>query len=79
MLSLAHELRERGAELLIVSDDTAAHSLATTLLPMAGMVDEWLSPIPAIVPGQLLALHLTLAKGFDPDHPRGLKKVTRTL
>ena len=79
MLSLAHELRERGAELLIVSDDPAAHALATTRLPLAGSFDEWLSPIPAIVPGQLLALHLTLAKGFDPDHPRGLTKVTRTL
>jgi len=31
------------------------------------------------VPGQLLALHLTLAKGFEPDQPRGLHKVTRTL
>jgi glucosamine 6-phosphate synthetase-like amidotransferase/phosphosugar isomerase protein len=30
------------------------------------------------VPGQLLALHVTLAKGYDPDHPRGLKKVTET-
>jgi glucosamine--fructose-6-phosphate aminotransferase (isomerizing) len=79
MLSLAHDLHDRGAELLIISDNTAAHPLATTLLPMTTTAEEWLSPIPAIVPGQLLALHLTLAKGFDPDHPRGLKKVTRTL
>ena len=40
---------------------------------------EWLSPLAAIVPGQLLALHLALAKGFDPDQPRGLHKVTRTV
>jgi glucosamine--fructose-6-phosphate aminotransferase (isomerizing) len=79
MLGLAQDLHERGAELLIATDDPAAHPLATTLLPLAGAVDEWLSPITAIAPGQLLALYLTLAKGFDPDHPRGLRKVTRTL
>ena len=27
---------------------------------------------------QLLALHLSLARGLDPDRPRGLTKVTRT-
>jgi glucosamine--fructose-6-phosphate aminotransferase (isomerizing) len=41
-------------------------------------VEEWLSPIPAIVIGQLFAYHLTLAKGIDPEAPRGLRKVTRT-
>jgi glucosamine 6-phosphate synthetase-like amidotransferase/phosphosugar isomerase protein len=30
------------------------------------------------VPGQLLALHLTLLKGLDPDQPEGLTKVTIT-
>ena len=42
-------------------------------------VDEWLSPIPAVVLGQLFAYHLTLAKGLDPEQPRGLHKVTRTI
>ena len=79
MLDLAQDLRARGAELLIATDEPAAHSLATTLLPMAGGLPEWLSPITAIVPGQALALHLALVKGFDPDRPRGLQKVTRTL
>jgi len=31
-----------------------------------------------VLPGQMLALGLTLAKGYDPDHPRGLRKVTLT-
>jgi len=79
MLDLAQDLRARGAELLIATDAPAAHPLATTLLPIAGALPEWLSPITAIVPGQLLALHVALAKGFDPDRPRGLQKVTRTL
>ena len=79
LLDLAHELRGRGAELLIASDDPAAQALATTILPLPATVPEWLSPITAILPGQLLALHLTLARGLDPDRPRGLQKVTRTL
>lgn len=79
MLSLANELRSRGAELLIASDDSSTQPLATSVLPLTATVPEWLSPITAIVPGQLLALHLALAKGFDPDTPRGLRKVTLTL
>src|SRR5215212_2889289 len=79
MLELAQDLQGRGAELLIASDDARAQQLATTLLPLAGGLPEWLRPLPAIVPGQLLALYLTQAKGFDADRPRGLHKVTRTL
>jgi glucosamine--fructose-6-phosphate aminotransferase (isomerizing) len=41
-------------------------------------IPEWLSPIVAIIPGQLMALQLTLAKGLDPDQPVGLKKITET-
>lgn len=78
MLELADELRRRHAELLIISD--AAEALERAHTPLAlPQVPEWLSPLPAIVPGQLLALHLTLAKGLDPDVPRGLQKVTRTF
>ncbi len=79
MLDLAGELERREAELLVISDDERALARARTRLPMGGEVPEWLSPITAIVPGQLLALRLALAKGLDPDAPRGLRKVTKTL
>lgn len=39
---------------------------------------EWLSPIPAIVPGQWLAFHAARVRGHNPDRPRGITKVTRT-
>ncbi len=78
MLALAHELRELRAELVVVSGAEQVRALAQTFLPLPTGVPEWLSPLPAIVPGQLLALHLALAKGFQPDTPRGLNKVTRT-
>lgn len=41
-------------------------------------IEEWLSPIPAIVLAQLFTYWLTVVQGNDPDNPRGLSKVTRT-
>ncbi len=79
MLDLSVELRQRSAELLVISESAQALALAKTMLPVAASLPEWLSPITAIVPGQLLALHLALTKGLDPDVPRGLHKVTRTF
>ena len=72
------ELKSRGAELIIVSDRQDLLAEAVTPLPLPEGVPEWLSPIVAIVPGQLFALHLTLTKGNDPDQPQGLRKVTLT-
>ena len=72
------ELKSRGAELLVISDREALLAEAVTPLPLPAGVAEWLSPLVAVVPGQLFALHLTLAKGNDPDQPAGLKKVTIT-
>lgn len=77
--ALARNLqKEREAELIVISDRDEALSLAKTPLRLPVSVAEWLSPMLCIIPGQLFAYHLTLAKGFDPDHPRGLRKVTVT-
>jgi len=78
MLEMVTALRDRGAELLIISDQEEILSLATTPLPMPS-VPEFLSPLVAIVVLQLFAYHLARVKGRDPDHPRGLKKVTHTF
>lgn len=78
MIALAQDLRSAGVELLIASDQPAALQLATTALPIAPAGPEWLSPLYAILPGQLLALHLALARGLAPDQPRGLQKITLT-
>jgi glucosamine--fructose-6-phosphate aminotransferase (isomerizing) len=74
--SLLADLRTKEAMVVAVTDRDDCPADHRLLLP-AG-VPEWLSPIPAIVAGQVLAYHLTVAKGFDPDVPRGLSKVTRT-
>jgi len=78
MLSLAKELAEKGAELIAISDRKEALDIAVTPLRLPVAVPEWLSPIVTVIPGQLLAHDLTVARGYDPDHPRGLLKVTLT-
>jgi len=78
MLALAGELAAREAELIVISEQGEALDLARTPLRLPVALPEWLSPLTCVVPGQLLAMHVTLAKGYDPDHPRGLKKVTET-
>ena len=44
--------------------------MTPSVLQLDGDLDEWLSPIPAVVLGQLFAYHLTIAKGLDPEQPR---------
>jgi len=78
MLALARELAARQAELIVISEQDEPLRMARTPLRLPVALPEWLSPFTCVVPGQLLALHVTLAKGYDPDHPRGLKKVTET-
>ncbi len=78
MVDFLRRLREREAELVVISAREEALSLAQTPLPLPGGIPEWLSPMVAVVPGQLFALGLTQARGLDPDQPRGLQKVTRT-
>ncbi len=76
--SLTRLRDDLDAELAIVSDDDQALALARWPFPMPAGTPEWLGPIVSIVVGQLHALHLTRARGLDPEAPRNLRKVTRT-
>ncbi len=71
-------VREQQAELVVISDDEAALSLARIPLALPAGVPEWLSPLVSIVPGQLLAANLAHTRDLDPDRPRALHKVTET-
>lgn len=73
---LLEVMLSKGAHTLTISD--RGEALAGQILHTPP-VEEWLSPIVSIIPGQMLALHLALAKGYDPDRPRNLQKVTSTL
>lgn len=77
LLDFLNLLRERQAEALVISNVPSALALARYAMPIPE-VPEWLSPICAVVPGQLFAMHLAEAKGYALDTPRGLTKVTVT-
>jgi glucosamine--fructose-6-phosphate aminotransferase (isomerizing) len=72
------KLKERGAEIIVVSDDRATLEKGTTPLSLPEGIPEWLSPLMAILPGQLFAMHLAFTRGYDIDHPRGLRKIIET-
>lgn len=76
--SFADQLKEKKADLLIISDKKEMLKKADTPLILPVSVPEWLSPITSVIPGQFLAFCLVLAKGYNPDKPRSLKKVTIT-
>jgi glucosamine--fructose-6-phosphate aminotransferase (isomerizing) len=76
--SLIRTLKERQAEVIAISDDVDILESARIPLSLPVTVSEWLSPITAIIPGQIFAMHLASARDYDPDRPRGLTKVTET-
>jgi glucosamine--fructose-6-phosphate aminotransferase (isomerizing) len=79
MTSLLRRLRSQyKAELVVISNSRAALSLAQTPISLPAGLPEWLSPIVSIVPAQLFSYHLARTRGYDPDHPRTLHKVTST-
>lgn len=76
---LISRLRELRADTLAITGDLDVAAMCSRSIIMPREIDEFLAPIPYIVPAQLFAALLAEAKGLDPDKPRSLSKVTRTL
>ncbi len=69
---------ELDPDLVVVSEVPEALAVASRPVAIPAPPAEWLAPILTIVAGQLHAMHLTVARGLDPDAPRSIRKVTRT-
>lgn len=79
MLDMLTRLRkEKDAELVIISNNSDVLALAQSPIPLPPNIPEWLTPLVGILPAQLFACHLTGVKGYDPEKPRNLTKVTET-
>ena len=79
MFRMLKRLREDfSAELVVISNDKRALALAQMPLTIPADIPEWLSPLVSILPAQLFAYHLTVAKGHNTEHPRSIRKVTET-
>jgi glucosamine--fructose-6-phosphate aminotransferase (isomerizing) len=79
LAELIRRLRdEYDVDALVVSDDPTIRAAGNASLELPSGLPEWLMPIVSIVPGQLFALYLTVARGLDPERPRWISKVTET-
>ncbi|HKM59729.1 MAG TPA: glutamine--fructose-6-phosphate transaminase (isomerizing) [Candidatus Bathyarchaeia archaeon] len=70
------EMKARGAHIIAVAEegDEAVKSLADDYIEVPNGIPGVLSPIPFILPLQLLAYYVALEKGYNPDMPRNLAK-----
>lgn len=78
-LELLARLKELHADSFSITNDEEIAAASSRSLMLPKDIDESLSPIPFVIPAQLFAAHLAAAKGLNPDAPRSLSKVTRTL
>jgi len=78
MIDLLQQLQDKHADCIVITDTpTLAENFERHVLLPSG-IPEWLTPICAVIPGQLFGYHLAHVKGYDIDQPRGLNKVTIT-
>ncbi len=75
-LSNVEEVRARGAHVISVGseDDEILKSESKDMIGLNSSIDEFISPIPYIVPLQLLSYYMSIEKGIDPDKPKNLAK-----
>jgi glucosamine--fructose-6-phosphate aminotransferase (isomerizing) len=78
MEDMIASIKKKDADLAVMTNAKELEKFSEPAIRLPEEMPEWLSPIVGTVPGQLLALHLSLARGINPDKPRGLKKVTLT-
>jgi len=78
MGSFIRTLKGRQAEVLVISDAAEILDLAHIRLQLPVPVPEYLSPLTAVLPGQIFAMYLAAIRNYDPDKPRALRKVTET-
>ncbi|MEU1309736.1 SIS domain-containing protein [Streptomyces cinnamoneus] len=71
-------LRGRGADLFVVGGRAEVARVPAGFALPAPAVAEELQPVLEILPLQMLAHEIAVARGQDPDVPRALAKVTET-
>ena len=81
LLSGLHDLQkaahQAGAPIINIGGESAP-GLKVHHLALPEISDELL-PILQVIPGQKIAERIALSRGFNPDQPRGLNKVTQTI
>jgi len=68
------EVKARGAFVIALTDDENVKNEADAVIPLSTPEYAFLYPFPAIICLQLLAYHVSVLRGIDPDRPRNLAK-----
>jgi glucosamine--fructose-6-phosphate aminotransferase (isomerizing) len=70
------EMKARGASIISVIEegDQEVKALSDDYIEVPKGIPEVLSPIPFVIPLQLLAYYMAVEKGINPDTPRNLAK-----
>jgi glucosamine--fructose-6-phosphate aminotransferase (isomerizing) len=76
MREVLDAVHQRGADICAIG--SAAANVCASHHITVPLCAEELAPMLEVLPVQQFALGLALARGGDPDSPRGLNKVTRT-
>jgi len=77
-LKMLDKLEKSRAEIVLITDDTQLQNRGNIsfILPYAGC--DVVTPLFSVVFAQIFACKLAILKGFNPDSPRGLSKITIT-
>jgi len=76
MIGNIMEMKARGATIIAIVNegDEEIKKLADDYVEVPKDIPEVLSPIPFVVPLQLLAYYMAVERGYNPDMPRNLAK-----
>ncbi len=84
--TMLQKLESLSADVFVITDPRNPEAVARKRRlvipikpPASKGLEDLYTPIPYIIPGQILAAKLAAEKGLNPDAPRALSKVTRTL
>jgi glucosamine--fructose-6-phosphate aminotransferase (isomerizing) len=78
MRSIRERVGAKGCPVIQLVDGSAVDVESSTTVQLGSGLPEELTPISLAVLAQLLAHRVAVARGFDPDRPREIRKVTRT-
>lgn len=78
LTELIERLKQNDVETLVITNSDRMAALGTCSLRIPQTDNDLISPFFNAIIAQMFACRVSLAKGLNPDSPRGLKKVTIT-
>lgn len=78
IIEMINKLKNSQAEVIVISNNKEVLEMGNCSFEIPQTDNDMISPFYNAVIAQMFACSLTLAKGLNPDSPRGLNKVTVT-